>query len=407
MIRKLLQQLYLWNGLLIMASVAFLIMLSPFFTLFDNSKSHSPVIRNLSMEDSNFSKTLVNSELLRISHACCIAVVLPMVVDILMDVYLKFSVRGICIASHLFDRCCLLVSLVTPSICYLSLGKTFYFPGVYIVLFYAQFLVMATVSCKSVLVEYMEKSPVIPPCSLYLSMFTHCLKSCIRCLELLFSINFGIFGGILALITFGLTIFNLMYWTYLTRKRQHHRNCFIPTNEEYYSWIFMVALVASSFWAIVAGYIFPTKNWGEISVSLLVSYSFIQLGYIVIVTVLPGRIARMNVILTSEMLSLKQVFVRYVSHEIRSPLNVVHAGLELLLMDLRGSEVAAADRFREAVLLVEDIFAASDSAISILNDLLNYEHIDSGNFKLDMSFKPLLRIFADGEEKGPGVRCGG
>lgn len=32
---------------------------------------------------------------------------------------------------------------------------------------------------------------------------------------------------------------------------------------------------------------------------------------------LPGRIVRIKAILTSEMLSLKQIFVRYVSHEIR------------------------------------------------------------------------------------------
>jgi len=65
--------------------------------------------------------------------------------------------------------------------------------------------------------------------------------------------------------------------------------------------------------------------------------------------------------------------------------------------------------------LVEDIFAASGSAISILNDLLNYEHIDAGNvcylkrtfnrndwtvqligtFKLEMEYLPLLRLFDD------------
>jgi len=45
--------------------------------------------------------------------------------------------------------------------------------------------------------------------------------------------------------------------------------------------------------------------------------------------------------------------------------------------------------------LVEDIFAASGSAISILNDLLNYEHIDAGTFKLDMKYVPLLRLFDD------------
>jgi hypothetical protein len=33
--------------------------------------------------------------------------------------------------------------------------------------------------------------------------------------------------------------------------------------------------------------------------------------------VLPGRITRMNAIVNMELLALKQVFVRYISHEIR------------------------------------------------------------------------------------------
>lgn len=130
----------------------------------------------------------------------------------------------------------------------------------------------------------MDKSPVVLPCSLYLVMFFHCLKSCIRCLELLLSLSFGYFGMILSLITFGLTILILSYWTYITRQRQHQRNCFVLTNEEYYSWIFMVALVATFTWATISSQIWPSKNWRVISVSLLVSYSFIQLGFIVIVT---------------------------------------------------------------------------------------------------------------------------
>jgi len=124
-------------------------------------------------------------------------------------------------------------------------------------------------------------------------------------------------------------------------------------------------------------------------------------------TVLPGRIARMNAALSLQMLSLKQVFVRYVSHEIRycsqvfyridsiistfnrSPLNVVHAGLDILRDELRQLQAMenstdltiilnsskCFDKIKE---LVEDIFAASDSAINILNDLLDYEHMDAG-----------------------------
>jgi hypothetical protein len=48
-----LQYLYQWNAILIMASASMLIILSPFFTLFVKSKSnhsYSTVLSNLSME---------------------------------------------------------------------------------------------------------------------------------------------------------------------------------------------------------------------------------------------------------------------------------------------------------------------------------------------------------------------
>ena len=77
------------------------------------------------------------------------------------------------------------------------------------------------------------------------------------------------------------------------------------------------------------------------------------------------------------------------SHEIRSPLNVVHAGLELLRADL-----AAAGALPSTMILLQDIYFASSAAIEILNDMLQYEHIDSGTFKLDCAAVSMLQAFA-------------
>ena len=76
------------------------------------------------------------------------------------------------------------------------------------------------------------------------------------------------------------------------------------------------------------------------------------------------------------------------SHEIRSPLNVVHAGLELLRADL-----AAAGVLPSVVGLLQDIYFASNTAIEILNEMLQYEHIDAGTFKLECAVVPLLGAF--------------
>ena len=81
--------------------------------------------------------------------------------------------------------------------------------------------------------------------------------------------------------------------------------------------------------------------------------------------------------------------MRYVSHEIRSPLNVVHAGLELLQADL-----AAAGSISPVRTLLQDIYFASNAVIDILNDMVQFEHIDSGDFRLDCVTAPILQAFA-------------
>ena len=108
-------------------------------------------------------------------------------------------------------------------------------------------------------------------------------------------------------------------------------------------------------------------------------------------------------------LRLKQIFVRHhVSHEIRwvrlpyeyclyyhhhnlsvlficrSPLNVVHGGLDLLMSEIRVSDPNAefVPISRSTVELIQHIFSSSESAIDLLNDLLHYEQIDAGNSSL-------------------------
>ena len=86
---------------------------------------------------------------------------------------------------------------------------------------------------------------------------------------------------------------------------------------------------------------------------------------------------------------MKREFVRYVSHEIRSPLSVACAGLEILKADLEALRVA-----NSILDLLSDINFANNNAIEILNDMLQYEHIDSGIFKLELAVNPLKGVFA-------------
>jgi signal transduction histidine kinase len=99
-------------------------------------------------------------------------------------------------------------------------------------------------------------------------------------------------------------------------------------------------------------------------------------------------------------LQVKRSFVLFVSHEIRTPLNTVCLGLELLQMEMRaigdkdssndnrkgneGQRKVDADMCKYWLNLTGDIIENANNAVAILNDLLNYDKIETGTFKLEI-----------------------
>eukprot|EP01036_Dinobryon_divergens_P023757 gene23757-32142_t len=177
-------------------------------------------------------------------------------------------------------------------------------------------------------------------------------------------------------------------WYYLLWRRYRVNKTL--NSEEKKESVYMLAMlfyvVACQLVTIIFGW---SDSWTTTGESAVVGYIVVQIMCILLATVLPTRFMRRVVQMSEAILQLKREFVRYVSHEIRSPLNVVHAGLELLKADL-----TAADGVLSSTLtLLQDIYFASSAAIEILNDMLQYEHIDSGTFKLDCTVMPMLQAF--------------
>lgn len=101
-------------------------------------------------------------------------------------------------------------------------------------------------------------------------------------------------------------------------------------------------------------------------------------------------------------LEVKRRFVRFVSHEILTPLNTVCLGLELLQSELKPekereshafvplisgdmkSTVDRHDSLDQLLQLTDDILENANNAVDILNDLLNYDKIQQGTFKLEI-----------------------
>mmetsp|Transcript_16261 Transcript_16261/g.21062 ORF Transcript_16261/g.21062 Transcript_16261/m.21062 type:complete len:957 (+) Transcript_16261:81-2951(+) len=117
-------------------------------------------------------------------------------------------------------------------------------------------------------------------------------------------------------------------------------------------------------------------------------------------------------------LEMKRLFVRYVSHEIRNPLNTVSLGLELIQalpsygIDRVLQHSLKAAKAEKNLEVVENITQAMESlasifdmtnevkescdiAISILNDLLLYEKIEGGLLALECRTQPVVDLVFD------------
>eukprot|EP01042_Synura_sphagnicola_P036670 gene36670-biopygen16917 len=72
------------------------------------------------------------------------------------------------------------------------------------------------------------------------------------------------------------------------------------------------------------------------------------------------------------------MFIRYISHEMRTPLNTAFLGLKLLSDDLR-RDGSSADRLDT----VKDVKESCDIAINILNELLVFDKLQTGLLHLE------------------------
>ena len=82
---------------------------------------------------------------------------------------------------------------------------------------------------------------------------------------------------------------------------------------------------------------------------------------------------------TEESLAMKEAFVRYLSHEMRTPINVALVGLLMHEQDLKESDLLTDERNDN----LTDVKGAVNVALETLNEALNYEKLQSKVMKLE------------------------
>jgi len=106
-----------------------------------------------------------------------------------------------------------------------------------------------------------------------------------------------------------------------------------------------------------------------------------------------------------ELLEAKRKFVRFISHEVRTPLNSVSMGLSLLKEEigaalgivpddgpLTGSHKVDKENAKEWYDLAQDVMVNTRTAIGVLNDLLNYDKVELKTLTLEYSIIPIWSL---------------
>jgi len=104
-----------------------------------------------------------------------------------------------------------------------------------------------------------------------------------------------------------------------------------------------------------------------------------------------------------ELLKAKRHFMRYVSHEVRTPLNSVCMGLSLMQEEIQAKLTGPrSDGSQDAMITVgdaeawlslsRDVHISAKSATDVLNDFLNYDKIESRQLALELSIIPIQAL---------------
>jgi hypothetical protein len=248
-------------------------------------------------------------------------ITIPMVTDLLLDMIYVFKGNSGEIL-HWSIRLLLLAALTVPNIALYNCEFTSYSAS-FVYLCVGTLRVIIAAGCLSVFVSLGEdnlgagwKSVAILTffaLGQLLLLFDHLSPGD----NTMFPIAFVFLSaaGLLLIQYASLSLYVL--WTTETRLTSDNV-CFI---------FYFTAIVLFSTSGLLITSICGSYNPYNYTAQCLVSFEYLQMGFLVFVMVLPGRIVRYKLDGTIRQMKERQTFMRYISHEIRTPLNTVFLGM--------------------------------------------------------------------------------
>eukprot|EP01041_Mallomonas_annulata_P013494 gene13494-28621_t len=156
--------------------------------------------------------------------------------------------------------------------------------------------------------------------------------------------------------------------------------------------------ILAAFWILIFGGTLLNYGYGggdmlRTNKSYIAAINYLYTAYAVAIITVNGRVRRYESTRLHERkeqeLNQKRSFVRYVSHEIRTPLNTVTMGIRLIKRELADLVGPGGDELSSILVDIED---SCDTAVQILNELLDYEKLEAGIMTIDKS-KIMVKTF--------------
>ena len=130
-------------------------------------------------------------------------------------------------------------------------------------------------------------------------------------------------------------------------------------------------------------------SWRKFTLPVVLVFIYGIVGFSLFPSCIPGRIARYSFMLSEHKAMAEResmwATLRYVSHELRSPLNVICTGTKFALEDMSLDEKSRTEN-------LNDVFTAGQSALSILDDLESFQIMEKGEFSIYLTCRPLFDL---------------
>ena len=123
-----------------------------------------------------------------------------------------------------------------------------------------------------------------------------------------------------------------------------------------------------------------------IMVSCRVAANIIKIIAVSCLNLVIGRTERSEVLIDlQESLRERTSFIRFISHEVRTPLNVICVGLTVLEGLLEELLKGVGECSRDVMDTLSSMQDASNTAVETLKDMLDFDKLESGLMKVDLA----------------------